>query len=61
LVLTGLLTVQPVTVDQDGVNQWNIYEQCPINVKSIVDNFNLNPDLWAKNESKLAELFVPVD
>jgi hypothetical protein len=47
-----------VSVDSEGNSQWNVYEQCPINIKSIVDNFSLNGDLWSKNEKKLSELFV---
>ena len=61
LVLTGLLTIQPVTIDSEGAIQWNVFERCPLSFKSVLENFSFNAELWSNNEKKLVELFAPVD
>lgn len=62
LVLNGLTTVQAVSVDpNNGAFQWNISEVCPLNLKSLRENFNLNADLLNKNEKKLNDLFMIVE
>lgn len=61
IVLTGLNTIQASTNSNESSPEWNIYEICQINFSTILENFQINSDLWSKNESKLKELFTPVD
>jgi hypothetical protein len=67
VVLTGLLTIQPLSPVEDENNEnslsrqdeqhWNIYETCSLNFKCVLDNFAINKDLWSMNDMKLNELF----
>jgi hypothetical protein len=60
--LNGLTTVQPIAIDEnDGSSQWNISEICPLNIKTLNENFSINADLWNKNGKKLTELFSIVE
>ncbi len=34
------------------------YETYNLDVKTIIDEFQINTDLWFKNEVKLKELFI---
>ncbi|CAF0710198.1 unnamed protein product [Brachionus calyciflorus] len=62
LVLNGLLLI-----DEDDLNngitnskgsKWNVYETYQLNFNTILKNFDVNMDLWTKNEGKLKELFT---
>lgn len=41
-------------------SKWNVYEICQLNFKTVLNNFNVNLELWTNNESKLKELFAPL-
>ena len=38
--------------------QLHTYETYNLDVKTITDEFQINTDLWIKNEAKLKELFI---
>lgn len=57
LILLGVTVVQPISVNQDGTPLWNINEVCQLNFKTVLDNFDVNKELWSKNEKKLREMF----
>jgi len=58
LVLVGLNLIQPISTKTDSAtNIWNVIEINQLNIKTILENFTVNTELWSKNESKLKELF----
>jgi hypothetical protein len=61
LILNGLTTVQPGLFDENNIPQWHIIEISPLNLNSLRKNFNINVDLWNKNEKKFSELFSIVE
>lgn len=45
-------------IEEDKMqNKWNLYEICSLNFATVLKNFNINIDLWNKNEIKLTQLF----
>ena len=58
LVLIGLSLLQPISTHPEGGCAWNISEIYPLNLSSILENFDVNTELWSKNEKKLCELFA---
>lgn len=60
LVLVGLTVVQPVSSKPDGSPSYNVSEICQLNFNIALECFDINRDVWSKNESKLKELFTSV-
>ena len=58
LVLIGLSLLKPISTLPEGGCAWNISEIYPLNLSSILENFDVNTELWKKNEKKLGELFA---
>ena len=64
IVLIGLYTASPKTGAtsptlgvQPAKPKWNVNEMFQLDLNIILENFEVNTDLWIKNESKLNELF----
>lgn len=57
LVLVGLTVVQPISTKPDGSPVYNVSEMCQLNLETPLENFDINKEIWDKNESKLRELF----
>lgn len=57
-ILMGLGLVKPVVTKADGTNVYNVIESYSLNVKALIDNFDINKELWQKNEPILKELFT---
>lgn len=57
LVLVGLTVVQPISAKPDGTAVYNISEICQLNLNTTLESFDINQEIWNKNESKLKELF----
>lgn len=60
LVLVGLTVVQPISAKPDGTVLYNINEMCQLNLNTTLESFDINKDIWDKNEMKLKELFTCV-
>jgi len=61
LVLVGLTVVQPISKKTDNIgNVYNISEVCQLNLQTALENFDINQEIWSKNETKLKELFTCV-
>jgi hypothetical protein len=61
LILTGLTTVEatPITLDSTTTaSEWNTSETCQLNIRTILDNFDIDKQLWNENEKKIGELFT---
>ncbi|RNA21591.1 PAT1 -like protein, partial [Brachionus plicatilis] len=53
MFLNGLGQIE----DDKSSYKWSIYEMCPLNFNSVLNNFAINIDLWKKNDAKLKQLF----
>lgn len=56
LILNALNTIQQQQQQQQL--QLQVYETCNLNVKTLLDEYNIDNNLWIKNETKLKELFI---
>lgn len=57
LVLVGLTVVQPISTKPDGTPVYNVSEICQLNLETPLESFDINKEIWTKNESKLRQLF----
>jgi hypothetical protein len=57
-----MIALYNLTQQSKSLNQQELklqtYETYNLDVKTIIDEFQINTDLWFKNEVKLKELFI---